>query len=488
MATKLKYYFGIDFGTTNSATVGYIVIDNKPKYVQYGDEEGRPVPSVVAIDKATGSVFTGRAAWDKKMELSESCEHYSSIKTILDSEDTKLIAGREWTSVDVASEVFKHLKSNVQERTGIEMDEATVAIPVGFSATKRTKLREAAKKAGINIRSFISEPTAAFFANYTELKSSSLVAIFDWGGGTLDVSILQHMDGKVSELATYGWDRAGDYIDAKIANRIHSKIARKKGIETAFADMPFSAQDLMLVRAERAKRMLGDDDTATISINSYGIYGACRETLEYDWFADIVAPEVDKAMECLRKAIHQAGVGLANIDRIVMVGGSSNLRPLVESMEAEYGDKLFFPEKTMWNVGQGAAMLSMTPGTYYANQSIGIVLSDNAYYELLSPDTPVRGWEHVCHFGIVDSGEEARFIFGGSPDIEASHERYKTLSIPAYRFLQEQIVLKTTIDCNLVFTAVAGSNMRPSEFRRLWEYTSLKFYYKLPGKQVQRNE
>lgn len=484
MATGLKYYFGIDFGTTNSATVGYVVMDEKPEMVKYGDEEGRPIPSVVAIDRTTGNVFTGRDAWDKKMELSESCEYIPSVKTILDTEQVKTIAGREWTAVDVASEVFKQLKVNVKNRTGIDMEEATVAIPVGFSASKRAKLREAAEKAGIRVRSFISEPTAAFFANYNELKSSSIVAVFDWGGGTLDVSVLQHINGKVYELATVGKDVAGDYIDSKIAKRIHAKIARKKGIEIAFEDMPSSAQDMMRVRAERAKRMLGDDDTATISINNYGAFGACRETLEYDWFADIVDPEVTMAMGCLEEAIHQSGVGLANIDRIVMVGGSSNLRPLLEKMDEKYGDKLFFPEETMWNVAQGAAMLAMTPGDFYSSQSIGIVLSDDAYYEILKPDTPVQGWEHTCHFGIVDSSKEARFVFGGSPDIEASPERFKTLSVPAYRFLQEQIVLKATIDPNMVFTVIAGSNMQPSEFRRLWEYTQLKCYYKLPGKQV----
>lgn len=484
----MKYYFGIDFGTTNSATVGYVVMDQKPEAIQYGDEEGRPIPSVVAIDKNTGQVFTGRDAWDKKMELSESCEYISSVKTILDSDRVLTLAGREWTFVDVASEVFKCLRSNVQNRTGIDMEEATVAIPIGFSASKRTKLRETAAKAGIQIQSFISEPTAAFFANYAELKSSSIVAVFDWGGGTLDVSVLQHANGKISELATAGRNTAGDFIDDKIARRIHAKIARKKGIETEFTDMPSGAQDMMRVRAERAKRMLGDDDTATISINNYGVYGACRETLEYDWFADIVSPEVDMAMECLEEAIRQSGVGLANIDRIVMVGGSSNLRPLQEKMVAKYGDKLFFPEETMWNVGQGAAMLAMTPGGYYSNQSIGIVLSDDAYYEILKPDTFIQGWEHTCHFGIVDSSKEARFVFGGSPDIEASPERYKTLSVPAYRFLQEQIILKASIDRNMVFTVVAGSNMRADEFRRLWEYTQLKCYYKLPERDVRHGE
>ena len=330
MPANLDSYFGIDFGTTSSAVVGYMVLDHRPEQFLYGDDEGRPIPSVVAIDKTTGEVITGREGWDKKMELSESCVYISSVKTILDH-DTKIsIAGREWTPVDVAAELFKSLKAAVKDRTGTEMTQATVAIPIGFSPEKRDKLREAAKKAGISISSYISEPTAAFFANYDELRSSSIVAVFDWGGGTLDVSVLRNENGKISELATVGSDIAGDFIDSKLAQRLHAKIARKKGIEIAFNDMPSSAQDIMRVRSERAKRALGDDDTATISINNYGPYGACRELLDYDWFADIIDPEVNMAMDCLKKAIDQSGVGLANIDRIVMVGGSSNLRPLIE--------------------------------------------------------------------------------------------------------------------------------------------------------------
>lgn len=484
MGANLSNYFGIDFGTTSSATVGYMVMDHTPEEFLYGDEEGRPIPSVVAIDKKTGEVFTGRDAWDKKMELSESCEYISSVKTILDKETVITIAGREWSPVDIAAELFKALKANVKERTDIEMTSATVAIPIGFSPEKREKLRMAAENAGITIKSFISEPTAAFFANYDELRSSSIVAVFDWGGGTLDVSVLQNENGRISELATVGSNIAGDFIDNKIAQRIHSKIARKKGQEIAFGDMPSSAQDMMRVRSERAKRALGDDDTATISINNYGPYGACREILDYDWFADIVEPEVQMAMDCLKKAIDQSGVGLANIDRIVLVGGSSNLRPLLERMDSVYGDKLFFPEETMWNVGQGAAKLSMTPGSYYSNQSVGIVLSDNSYFELLPKDSSISGWKKECHFGIVDTNKEARFVFGGSPDIEESPERFKSLEVPAYRFLQEQLIIQALVDSDLVFRVIAGSTMRPKEFQRVWEYPQLKCYYKLPDKQV----
>ena len=481
MASDLKYFFGIDFGTTTSATVGYMKLGHNLKMIKYGDAEGHPIRSAVAIDKNNGNVFVGSEAWHKKTKLSQSCEYFSSIKSILDSEREYMIAGRQYSVTDIASEVFKHLKNKVFERSEIEMTEATVAIPVGFSPSKRMKLREAASKAGIQIRSFISEPTAAFFANYDELKSSETVAVFDWGGGTLDISVLRHKNGKIYELATNGYGVAGDHIDDKIARRIHEKIARKKGVKTAFDDMPAEAKDMMRIRAEQAKILLTYDDTATISVNNYGVYGVCRETLDYDWFKEIIANEIEAAMKLFDETIRQSGVGLANVDRILMVGGSSNLCPLLEQMESKYGDdKIFAPEETMWNVGQGAAMLATTPGEYFSNQSVGIVLSDNSYYEILKPDTPIFGWSHTCNFGIVDSSQEARFVFGGSPDIENSPERFKTLSVPAYRFLQEKIELQATIDKNMIFTAVAGSNMRPKEYQRIWEYPQLKFYYKLP--------
>lgn len=196
MPNELINYFGIDFGTTNSATVGLTVIGNQANRFLYGDDEGRPIPSVIAINKETGEVYSGRDAWNKKMELADTCIYISSVKSILDSDWTQDIAGKTWTTTDVASEVFKTLKANVAERTGVDMKRATVAIPIGFISEKRERLRKAAASAGIEIESFISEPTAAFFANYEALKSCSTIAVFDWGGGTLDVSIIQNSNGR----------------------------------------------------------------------------------------------------------------------------------------------------------------------------------------------------------------------------------------------------------------------------------------------------
>ena len=165
-------------------------------------------------------------------------------------------------------------------------------------------------------------------------------------------------------------------MDDKIARRIHAKIARKKGIEIAFDDMPPNAQDLLLVKSELAKRALGDDDTATISINSYGVFGTCRETLDYDWFADIW-PEVDAAIACLeRQFVNQ--VLVLQKDRVLMVGGS-NLRPILEKINERFEISIFPVEQCeCWT---GAAQLAVTPCSYYSNQSVGIILSDG-YFEL----------------------------------------------------------------------------------------------------------
>ena len=266
MSNKLHYKFGIDFGTTNSATVGYAFMGSTKERIYYGDDEQRPIPSIVAINKNTGDVYTGRTAWERRQELSQECVFIPSVKSLLDQEWKKTIAGKDWTPIEVAAEVFKCLQTNVYERTGILMDEAVVAIPVGLSASKRRQLRKAAALAGIKISSFVSEPTAAFFANYKDIRNDSTVAIFDWGGGTLDVSVLRHYEGKIYELATGGIPEAGDLIDLRLAEKIHARIARKKKINIAFEDMPAINRDMMIVRAERAKRAMYDDDTATISI------------------------------------------------------------------------------------------------------------------------------------------------------------------------------------------------------------------------------
>ena len=477
----MGYFYGIDFGTTSSAVVG-TYIDNGIRADYFGDAEGLPIPSVVAIDKVTGDVFTGREAWKKRTELSESCEFITSVKSFLDQKKTLTIAGGEWTPEDIACELFKSLKNTVAETTDYreDLDTAMVSIPVGFSPEKRDVLRRAAKRANINISSFVSEPTAAFFSNYSELKACSTVAVFDWGGGTLDVSILRNNGGQILELAKTGKNIAGDYIDEKLARRIHAKIAMKNNKEISFDDMPPSARDKLLVKTEDAKRKFSDVDSLNIAMVNYGDFGIVNEKMDYATFCDIVQPEIEMAMDCLKDAIDQSKVGRGNIDRILMVGGTSKLKPLITQMRAEYGDLLFVPESPDWDVGHGASLLSIKAGENYSNQSVGLLLSDNSYFSLLDSNTPLNNWSKDFVFGIVDKSEDAQFVFDGSQAIRQMTDHCRSLKFEAYYFLQEKIKMHVYVDENLVFHAEVCSSMMPTNTTKIWSYPNLKCYYKLP--------
>lgn len=146
-------YFGIDFGTTNSAVVAIATVDGKKvgEAQRIGEDERHPLPSFVAINKRTGKVKTGLSA---KRTLSNSDEYqvFSSIKTVIDEDQSWEIAGKTWTQVDIAAELFKALKNNVYEKTNevMKLEEAVVAVPIGFSPKKKNNVRKAAKEAGIS--------------------------------------------------------------------------------------------------------------------------------------------------------------------------------------------------------------------------------------------------------------------------------------------------------------------------------------------------
>lgn len=477
----LQHNFGIDFGTTNSSVVRMVSLNGVSRPIPYGDDEGRPIPSIVAIDKATGEVHTGRDAWNRRVRYAQTCECIPSVKSVLDDENwSRTIAGKTWHAKDVAREVFKKLRQTVHDAdSGTDMERATVAVPIGFNAHKRENLRQAAHEAGIEIESFVSEPTAAFFANYQNLKDMNHVVIFDWGGGTLDVSVLRHQGGTIEELATAGMQKAGDDIDLALALKIHAKVVHDKGQHIAFEEMPPADQDMLLVRAERAKRALSEEDDTVVSLNRYGELGAIRVRVTYEWFESIVSSIVSEAIGCLDRAINLSGEPESNIDCIVMVGGSSNIGPLYDRLSERFGDKLLYPEETVWNISQGAALLSKNPGTYRTAQDVAIVLADGSRLPLLSRGEKVAGWHRSITFGLVDTSNEARIVFTGSGDIDSSASKYAVVSVPSYGFLEERLRLDCEVDKDRIFKATMTSTMRPRDDKRVWTYDKLLMTYSL---------
>ncbi len=481
MATQYSWY-GIDFGTTNSAASS-MTGDMKEtvRQINYGDDEGRPFPSLVAINKTTGEVITGREAKTRRNELEGEYQYFSSIKSIIGENITVEVAGRKWSPIDVAAEIFKGLKDRIgQERT---CNKAIVAVPVGFTADKKRNLREAARRAGIEVKMFVSEPTAAYCSNYAALKSYHHVAVFDWGGGTLDVAILKIENGRVYELATEGMQIAGDDIDLKLARKMHLDFCKKKGVVKGFEEVDVVSKDILLGRCEDAKIELSDDeDYARINLNNYDELGTVRGVIEYDQFKELIEPEVDRALFCLKSAIEKSGLNKANIDCILCVGGSSKLRPLKERLVDEYGeDMLYYPKMVMWDIAKGASLISMSCGSYGLNQDLGLMLSDGEFYTLLNKGQRLPCREKQISVALVTDEKFAKLVFTDSKD-EKLRSFVQNVKVPAGGFYEEMFILSCFIDEDNLFRLRVQSSRFMKTILHTWTYDRLKVFYDLEGR------
>lgn len=475
-------WFGIDFGTTNSAASSMTGdVRENVHQINYGDDEGRPFPSLVAINKTTGKVITGREAKVRRNELEGEYRYFSSIKTIIGRDEKYVIGGKEWTPIDIAAEIFKGLKAKIG--TQHACNESIVAVPVGFTADKKRNLREAARRAGIKIKMFVSEPTAAYCSNYAFLQGYSNVAVFDWGGGTLDVAVLHIENGRVHELATDGMTVAGDNIDKKMAEKMHLSFCKKAGVQKAFEDVDDVSKDLLIQKCEDAKIAFSDEeDVVRINLLKYDDFGLVRDTMEYSFFERLIEPEIDMAVGCLKNAIEKAGLNVANLDCILCVGGSSKLRPLRERLVREYGeDLLYYPQRVMWDIAKGASIISMASGCYGLNQPIGLLLSDGEFYPLLSEGQPLPCREKTLNLAIVDNDTHAKIVLTDAKDVK-KRSFTQNVSVPAGGFMEEQFELSCFVDEDNLFRMRIRSTRFTKKILHTWTYDRLKVFYELERK------
>lgn len=473
-------WFGIDFGTTNSAAFSFTGTNSGTiNPIRYGDNEGRPLPSVVAIDKQTGDKMIGRDAKEKRNSLINTHEYFSSIKTIIDSENIWKIAGKDYTAENIAAEIFKNLKTRIERDGNIIINEAVVAVPVNFSSKKKKHLRNAAREAGIDVKMFISEPTAAFCSNYDKMSDCKTVAVFDWGGGTLDIVILEIDNGSVRELASDNLPFAGDDIDKKLAERIHVEFIRNKPSPVSFENLEKTAKDRLLMECERAKCELETEDIVSVNVFKYGDHGSLKKSIDYDKFSLLIENDIEKAVTCLRNAIEKSGKSYIEIDRILCVGGSSKLRPIREKLVELYGEEIvYYPDSVMWDIAKGAAVTSTRQGGYILNKPIGLVLSDNSFLPIFSKDRILPCEEVTLYFGVVDDSKNANIII---TDSENQNEREITenLLLPICGYADECIIIKCYIDQDFVFRMKIQSSKMPEDTGRIWTYDKLKIGYRL---------
>lgn len=480
-------YFGIDFGTTNSAVHAITAIGEKvDDEFDIGENDRRPLPSFVAIHKETGEVVTGL---DAKSSIADENEYqvFSSIKTVIGEEREWEIAGKIWTPVDIAAELFKALKQKAENSTHAEMEEAVVAVPIGFSSKKKNNVRKAAIKAGIKVLMFVSEPTAAYCSRLAEMRKYHNVAVFDWGGGTLDVVVLRIDGNIVQELSAVGITLAGNDIDRHLAERVCMNVASKVGEDFAFEDLSQKVQLRLLQKCEQAKCDLADEDIVTIMDANVDGHGMMMERVDYPYFSLLIENEVNQAVDCLMRALDDAGMNKESIDCILCEGGSSRLRPLQEKLLKIFDrQKLIFPRKAMWDIATGVAQIAYKPGCYTLNKPIGLMLSNNKFYPLLKIGQRVPTEEKTVTFGIVDGSNEARFIVS---DGDAMNQTFSEIFPVKLRgFSDEVLKVSCYVDADMVFRMKIKSNRMPDDYFRVWTYSNLKVSYEIDAPAPEENE
>lgn len=483
--------FGIDFGTTNSA-----VVWDANTLLDVGNE--RPFPSLVAIDKATGRVQTGRPAREQRERLEQDdFIVISSVKKYLGRPMTWRAGGRSWTPRMVACELFKGLRQLATDKGDLTrhtpLDEAVVSIPVGFKPERRRELRAAAADAGIKIVDFISEPTAAFLHCRCELPGASSVAVFDWGGGTLDVSVLEIDGHRVRELATEGLERAGDDIDRRIAGWVHKEIMRTRSGAIPFEEVSGADLDRLLVQAERAKIELseGRRDKVAINLVSY-LGGQASIDLTRTTLGTLAQPFIDDAIATLRQAIHRAAANSwarrTEVDAILLVGGSSKLLGVYDRLDELYPTRVQRAERPDWSVGQGASELARRRGHYELMQRVCIVLSDGYGHDLVPAGARFGEGSHSHRLGVVEEAASAQLVFAESDvlsdtvtDTASPLRQIGNLSVPVMGFDSEPIEVEAILTQDLTLQVAARSLDGNAADVRRWEYDRLRFGYVMPG-------
>ncbi len=479
-----EFYFGIDFGTTNSAVVALRPRLAGEVFHAVTEGEGEPVPSVLAY-AADGRVRVGAGVRGEIIALREGGLEtvVESVKTVI--EENSHAGGR--TAVDVTSDLLRYLSrlATRDAAVGCPIEKAVFAIPVGWSGPRRACLRAAAEKAGIHVMGFISEPTAALLAMHQAFRMHDFVAVFDWGGGTLDVSVLRRGLLGWEEVAKRGLSKAGDYIDEQIARVIHSRIVSARGVDAAWEDVEVRTRQILSNRVEELKRRLqrvGAPPEA-VALLRYEVVGGPRiDSPKMELSArevnSIIEPVVAEAIECLEDTVRDAKISRERLGALLVVGGSSQLLLLRERLEADGGwptqfgpvmsggrhidDQTTLPA---WLVARGAAILARAGGRCARlSEDIGLLVaeSESPFFRVLGRGETAaeheRGRFHS--FGLVEDSSTASFIVasrreGGKP------ARVAELGLPVKGFSSERLSFGLAVDKDDVVHARAASSHLP---------------------------
>ena len=329
---------GIDLGTTNSCVA---VMEGGEAVVIPNAEGNRTTPSVVAFSK-TGERMVGQVA--KRQAITNPDRTISSIKREMGSDYKVEIDGKKYTPQEISAMILQKLKADAEAYLGGSVSEAVITVPAYFTDAQRQATKDAGKIAGLDVKRIINEPTAAALAYGVDKEQSQKVMVYDLGGGTFDVSILDIDDGVIEVLATAGNNRlGGDDFD----NRIINWIAEKFMAENAGIDLRKDKMALQRLKeaAEKAKIELSGMTTTDINLPFITADATgpkhFEATLSRAEFDRLTADLVQATMEPTKRVLSDAGLTVNQVDKVLLVGGSTRIPAVQDAVKNFIGKEPF---------------------------------------------------------------------------------------------------------------------------------------------------
>ncbi|GIQ69711.1 molecular chaperone DnaK [Xylanibacillus composti] len=320
---------GIDLGTTNSCVA---VMEGGEAVVIPNAEGNRTTPSVVGFKK-DGERIVGETA--KRQAITNPDRTIISIKRHMGTSHKESIDGKDFTPQEISAIILQKLKADAEAYLGSPVTQAVITVPAYFNDSQRQATKDAGKIAGLEVLRIVNEPTAAALAYGFEKEEDQTILVFDLGGGTFDVSILELGDGFFEVKATSGDNNlGGDDFDQKVIDYLVAEFKKEQGIDLS---KDKAAVQRLKDAAEKAKKELSSVLTTTISLPFITVADGVPQHLEVNLtrakFEEITADLVERTMGPSRQALKDAGLDPSEIDKVVLVGGSTRIPAVQEAVK-----------------------------------------------------------------------------------------------------------------------------------------------------------
>ena len=328
---------GIDLGTTNSCVA---VIEGGEPVVIANAEGARTTPSVVAFSK-TGEHMVGQVA--KRQAITNPDRTIASIKRQMGSDYHVKIDDKQYTPQEISAMILQKLKTDAESYLGDKVTEAVITVPAYFTDSQRQATKDAGRIAGLEVKRIINEPTAAALAYGIDKETDQKVMVYDLGGGTFDVSIIEMGDGVQEVLATAGNNHlGGDDFDQRVIDWLADNFKKEQGVDLRGDKM---AMQRLKEAAEKAKIELSGVTTSNISLPFITADATgpkhLEATLTRAKFNELTADLVESTMGPVRQAMSDSGLKTSEIDKVLMVGGSSRIPAVQEAIQKFMGKEPF---------------------------------------------------------------------------------------------------------------------------------------------------